>query len=124
MGYNFRVEGENVTPGSILLEAKPIGFEYDAIEWFGSVDFIKWDPLDPEKGKTENLNLSYNEFLSKSPINSTYYIKAKTKAKDTNKDYESWCTIMALTTGEKGEKGEDAIVLIIMSSNGTMFRNG
>jgi hypothetical protein len=31
---------------------------------------------------------------------------------------------MALTTGEKGEKGEDAIVLIIMSSNGTTFRNG
>ena len=124
LGYNFKVEGENVTPNTILLEAKPIGFECDVIEWFGSVDFIKWDPFNPEEGKTENLNLSYNEFLSKNPINSTYYIKAKTKAKDTNKDYESWCTIMALTTGEKGEKGEDAVVLIIMSSNGTTFRNG
>jgi hypothetical protein len=69
MGYNFKVEGENVTPNTILLEAGSVGFEYDAIEWFGSTDFIEWDPLVPEE-ETENLNFSYNDFLSKDPINS------------------------------------------------------
>lgn len=116
LGYNFKVEGNVGTPERLTFEAACVGFSTDnIIEWLGSREFETWTHL----GEGKEFVLSYNDFLAKDPINLTYYIKARVKDNE-NKEYESWITIMALVTGEKGE---DALMLVITSSNGNFFRN-
>jgi len=113
LGYNFKVEGDFSTPSELELEVKATGFIFQNVEWLGSNDFESWTSL----GQGEKFIFSYNDFVSKDPLNSTYYIKAKTKDEN-NKEYEAWTTIMAITAGEKGEKGEDgkdAIYCVIES---------
>ena len=121
LGYNFKVEGDFSTPSELELEAKATGFIFQNVEWLGSNDFESWSSL----GQGEKFIFSYNDFVNKDPLNSTYYIKAKTKDEN-NKEYEAWTTIMAITAGEKGEKGEDgkdAIYCVIESDQGNIFKN-
>lgn len=115
LGYNFKVEKGVSTPTQLEFEIKATGFTPSTIEWLGSKSFDTWNSLSQEPVFT----FTYDAFLDKDPINSTYYIKAK--AIDENgKEYEDWITVMAITAGEKGE---DAIALVITTSNGNFFRN-
>ena len=121
LGYNFKVEEDFSTPSELELEAKATGFIFQNVEWLGSNNFESWTSL----GQGEKIIFSYNDFVSKDPLNSTYYIKAKTKDEN-NKEYEAWTTIMAITAGGKGEKGEDgkdAIYCVIESDQGNIFKN-
>ena len=114
LGYNFKVESGAATPSALTLEAVPAGFEIKTIQWSGSADFESWEQL----GTENNYVLTYDLFKQKK-LNSTYYIRAIVKDKE-DKEYTDWTTIMAILDGEKGE---DALTLVITSSGGNYFRN-
>ena len=117
LGYNFKVEDGISSPAVLELKATPIAFtiNYSGISWFGSNDFESWVELADD---IDTYTLTYEDFKNKQ-LNSTYYIKAVATATD-GTSYEDWTTIMSISDGEKGE---DAIVLVITSSGGNYFRN-
>jgi hypothetical protein len=61
LGYNFKVEGETITPSSIPLKATPVVVKIDksTVIWEGSSDFESWTKL--TTGVFE-YNLSYSTF--------------------------------------------------------------
>ena len=117
LGYNFKVEGGISSPAALELKAAPIAFttNYGGISWFGSNDFESWVKLADD---IDTYTLTYENFKNKQ-LNSTYYIKAVATATD-GTSYEDWTTIMSISDGEKGE---DALALVITSTKGNYFKN-
>ena len=117
LGYNFKVEGGIGSPTALELKATPIAFtvNYSGISWFGSNDFESWVELADD---IDTYTLTYEDFKNKQ-LNSTYYIKAVATATD-GTSYEDWTTIMSISDGEKGE---DALALVITSTKGNYFKN-
>lgn len=117
LGYNFKVGADMASPAQLELIAKPIGFELkeNSIIWRGTKDFESWIVLDSNKLL---YTLTY-DFFKNNQFNDTYYIKVNAESTD-GTAYEKWVTIMAVYDGEKGE---DALALVIVSSNGNYFRN-
>ena len=117
LGYNFKVERGVSSPIALELLASPTAFTIntDGINWFGSNNFEVWDEL---ASNTNSYVLTYENFKNKQ-LNSTYYIKAVATATD-GTSYEDWTTIMSISDGEKGE---DALTLVITSSGGNYFKN-
>lgn len=119
MGYNFKVEGDKISPEFITLEASLTGFiAHEPVKWWGSKNFESWEKI----GEGEEFTFTYADFTSWETTNATYYIKAMVTSEE-GQEYESWVTIMSISSGSKGEKGEDALTLVITSSVGNYFRN-
>ena len=117
LGYNFKVRGEKSSPETLELGAAMIGFSSNSngITWWGSTDFSNWSVL---QANSPAYFLTYENF-KKMQTDSIYYIKATVTDKE-DKDYSDYCVITSISDGEKGE---DAITLVITSSNGNYFRN-
>lgn len=117
LGYNFKVEDGVSSPVALELVATPTAFTVDTsgISWFGSNNFESWIELN---NNTNTYSLTYEDFKEKQ-LNSTYYIKAVATSIDGN-SYEDWTTIMSISDGEKGE---DALSLVIFSTKGNYFKN-
>lgn len=117
LGYNFKVEGGISSPAVLELVAIPTAFAINSngISWFGSNNFESWVEL---ANNIDVYTLTYEKF-KEMQLNSTYYIKAVATATD-GTSYEDWTTIMSISDGEKGE---DALTLVITSSGGNYFRN-
>lgn len=117
LGYNFRVENGLSSPLQLELVAIPTAFSVneDGISWFGSNDFETWSELSTN---TDTYTLTYEHFKN-NQLNLTYCIRAVATATD-GTSYEDWATIMSVSNGEKGE---DALSLVITSSGGNYFRN-
>lgn len=126
-GYNFKVGSGGASPVSLTLKATPTGFDLGSstyVTWQGSNDFETWEEL--QKIYVGSDGARVYEFVYETHkdnfINSTYYVRVI--GYDTSgKEYISYVTIMLVADGTKGEKGEDAINLVIVSSNGNYFRN-
>lgn len=116
LGYNFKVRENIAYPSQLELEAKPVGFELDenSIKWSGSGDFENWKELEGKK----TCILTYDIFNT-NQNNDTYYIKIEANSTE-GTVYKNWITIMAVYDGEKGE---DALTLVIVSTKGNYFRN-
>lgn len=126
-GYNFKVGDGGANPTSLMLKATPVGFDLKSdsvVTWQGSNDFGSWEKLKETPVGSEGAReyeFEYAEHKNKF-VNSTYYVRVV--GYDTNrKEYINYVTIMLVADGTKGEKGEDAINLVIVSSNGNYFRN-
>lgn len=117
LGYNFKVEDNMGSPNSLELVAISTAFTINSngVRWYGSNNFENWEEL---ANNTNNYILTYENFKEKQ-FNSTYYIKAVATATN-GISYEDWTTIMSISDGEKGE---DALTLVITSSEGNYFRN-
>jgi hypothetical protein len=89
----------------------------NGVSWYESDDGLNWDEL---ALNSDSYVLSYSHFKEKQKDN-IYYIKAiVTSSENEPKTYSDIVTIMGVSDGEKGE---DAITLVITSSNGSYFRN-
>lgn len=122
MGTQFKVNSSGSTPAQLTLILKPNGIvfeENESVEWRRSNDFENWST----EGLIQNSisqNLTY-ELFEQINKNDTCFIEAKITKN--GKTYSDYMTINAVRNGEKGEKGEDPITLVIRSSNGGFFRN-
>lgn len=126
-GYNFKVGDGGANPTSLTLKATPVGFDLKSdsvVTWQGSNNFGSWEEFKETPAGSESAReyeFEYAEHKDKF-INSTYYVRVV--GYDTSgKEYINYVTIMLVADGIKGEKGEDAINLVIVSSNGNYFRN-
>lgn len=126
-GYNFKVGDGGANPTSLAFKATPTGFDLkndSYVTWQGSNDFGTWEELKKTLAGSEGARVYEFEYAKHKDnfVNSTYYIRVI--GYDTNgKEYINYVTIMLVADGTKGEKGEDAINLVIVSSNGNYFRN-
>ena len=122
MGTQFKVNSSGSTPAQLTLTLKPNGIVFEgneSIEWLHSNDFENWSTEKLVQNSISQ-NLTYESFKQINK-NDTCFIEAKITKN--GKTYSDYITINAVRNGEKGEKGEDPITLVIRSSNGGFFRN-
>lgn len=115
MGYNFKV-GSIISPEELEFDVVGIGIEVD------DNTLLKWTLTDfngktySPPAQTRPIKIPYGLFKTYSS-NDTAYLEVKKYGDD---QYKALAQIMAMSDGEKGE---DAILVVITSSKGNYFRN-
>ena len=113
-GETFKISRTGIAPEIVQLVASATGLaglDENTIYWYTSTDLISWTQI----AQGVRCEISYTTFSNKQK-DDILYLKVETSFE--GNVYDDFTTIKQI------KDGEEPIVLVITSSNGTFFRNG